>query len=50
MLCADCPFSEIREITTKTTPIYYLECTIDECPHDPTDECFFPETVKEKGV
>ena len=50
MICRNCPYGEIKEIDTDVGPIIYIECTIDEQEHDLSYECFFPETMMEKGV
>lgn len=43
MICKNCPFGTERLDG-------YIQCDIDEEDHEPYDECFFPETIMEKGV
>lgn len=48
MICKNCPFGEYFYI-----PIWDeegIDCYIDDEEHDLNDECFFPETIMEKGV
>ena len=56
MICKDCPFGECIEnyyyddnIQTHVTD-YDYSCEIDGDLYEPNHECFFPETILEKGV
>ena len=50
MICKNCPFGEIKQIDTNIEPIFYIECPFNSEEHNLNDECFFPETIMEKGV
>ena len=47
MLCKDCPF--MRVVTNFLLQTKYV-CQLDNEPREENDECFFPETIMEKGV
>ena len=47
MICKNCPLGEITK--ENNNPIYVF-CTVEEDYKDLDYECFFPETIAEKGV
>ena len=47
MICKNCPFGELVQ---EDTLIWLVECEIDDTAHALYDECYFPETIQEKGV
>lgn len=47
MICEQCPFGELVQIDSL---IWMVDCSINDCLMGRQDECFFPETVQEKGV
>ena len=48
MICRNCPFSYKLEPIDNNDDSYH--CDIDGQVHDNNDECYFPETIMEKGV
>lgn len=56
MICKNCPFCNCYEdyyyddyIQLHTTDYYYY-CSLDDREHNAYDECYFPETIMEKGI
>ena len=47
MLCKDCPFGELTQVDHI---IWMVNCTINDTLVSKEEECFFPETIAEKGV
>ena len=48
MICRLCPFQySLEPIDNSDTTVF---CEINNEPKDENDECFFPETIMEKGV
>ena len=43
MYCKNCPYATINDD-------HWIICDIDDTIHKLYDECFFPETIMEKGV
>ena len=56
MICKECPFCNCYEdyyyddYTQLHTIDYYYYCSLNDEEHNANDECFFPETIMEKGV
>lgn len=48
MICSNCPFATYVEPIDENDETYY--CEIEEVYYAADNECFFPETIKEKGV
>ena len=48
MLCINCPFQFTLEPIDDSDDTIF--CEINNEPKNPDDECFFPETMMEKGV
>lgn len=47
MICKDCPFGELVQIDSL---IWMVKCSIEDTLMAKEDECYFPETIAEKGV
>lgn len=47
MICRECPFGQIIQTDSF---IWMVKCEIEDCLMALEDECYFPETIKEKGV
>lgn len=47
MVCEQCPFGELIQVDTF---IWMVKCEIEGCLMGRKDECYFPETIAEKGV
>ena len=48
MICRNCPFATLIEPIDENDETYY--CEIKETYYAADNECFFPETMMEKGV
>jgi len=47
MICEQCPFGELIQTDSFIWMVY---CPIEEALMARNDECYFPETIAEKGV
>ena len=47
MICENCPFGKLVQTDSFIWMIY---CEIEDCLMGRKDECYFPETIAEKGV
>ena len=47
MICENCPFGELVQIDSL---IWMVKCQIEDILMTRQDECYFPETIMEKGV
>lgn len=47
MICEQCPYGKLVQTDSF---IWMVQCEIENCLMGRKDECFFPETIQEKGV
>lgn len=47
MICENCPFGKLVQTDSF---IWMVECSVEDTLMAREDECFYPETIMEKGV
>ena len=47
MICENCPYGELVQIDSL---IWMVQCPIEDALMTCKDECYFPETIQEKGM